>query len=209
MGRYLGPKCKKSRRVDADLGLKSGVRSYESKCRSESGPGQHGQRRGRTSDYGLALKAKQLTKIMYGFISEKQFRNYFKEAVRRKGNTGENLLKLLESRLDNAVYHMGFGSTRAEARQLVTHKSILVNGEVVNIPSYQVQPGDQISVREKSKNQLRIQAALDMAEQRGFVSWVNVDKVAKKGLFSSVPEMSELPSILNENISSVVELYSK
>ena len=207
MARYLGPKCKKSRRLGTDLGLKSGVKPYESKCRSESGPGQHGQRRGRPTDYGAALLAKQLAKTMYGFISEKQFRAYYVEAARLKGNTGENLLFLLESRLDNVVYRMGFGSTRLEARQLVSHKSIVVNGQVVNIASYQVKPGDVVSVREKSKSQLRIQAALDMAAQRGFDSWLEVDAKAKTGVFKALPDRVDLPSVLNE--AAIVELYSK
>lgn len=207
MARYLGPKCKKSRRLGTDLGLKSGVKPYESKCRSESAPGQHGQRRGRPTDYGAALMAKQLAKVMYGFVSEKQFRGYYKEAARRKGNTGENLLMLLESRLDNVVFRMGFGSTRLEARQLVSHKAITVNGQVVNIASFQVRPGDVVAVREKSKGQLRIQAALDMAAQRGFDSWVEVDAKAKSGVFKSLPDRIDLSNELNEN--AIVELYSK
>jgi small subunit ribosomal protein S4 len=151
--------------------------------------------------------AKQLAKVMYGFVSEKQFRGYYKEAARQKGNTGENLLMLLESRLDNIVYRMGFGSTRLEARQLVSHKAITVNGQVVNIPSYQVKPGDTVSVREKSKGQLRVQAALDIAAQRGFGSWVEVDAKGKTGVFKSLPDRIELSSELNEN--AIVELYSK
>ncbi|MEJ2682037.1 MAG: 30S ribosomal protein S4 [Gammaproteobacteria bacterium] len=207
MARYLGPKCKKSRRLGTDLGLKSGVKPYENKCRSESAPGQHGQRRGRPTDYGAALLAKQLAKAMYGFVTEKQFHAYYLEAARIKGNTGENLLKLLESRLDNIVYRMGFGSTRLEARQLVSHKAITVNGIVVNIASYRVKPGDVIAVREKAKSQLRIQAALDMAAQRGFDSWLEVDTKARSGVFKAIPDRVELPSILNE--AAIVELYSK
>lgn len=207
MARYLGPKCKKSRRLGTDLGFKSGVKPYESKCRSESAPGQHGQRRGRPTDYGAALMAKQLAKALYGFITEKQFRGYYKEAARKKGNTGENLLMLLESRLDNVVYRMGFGSTRLEARQLVVHKSIMVNDKVVNRPSYQVGPGDVVSVREKSKSQTRIKVALDMAAQRGFDDWLDVDQKGMKGLFKLLPDRALLSSEINEN--AIVELYSK
>lgn len=206
MARYLGPKCKQSRREGVDLSLKSGVRPYDSKCRSGSAPGQHGQRRGRLTDYGIQLRAKQKVRRIYGVL-ERQFRNYYKAAARKKGATGENLLVLLESRLDNVVYRMGFGSTRAEARQLVSHRAVLVNGQIVNIPSYQVSPGDVITVREKAKNQLRIQAALDMAEQRGLVAWVDVDKNKKEGVFKSCPDRSDLPSDINESL--IVELYSK
>ncbi len=206
MARYLGPKCKLSRREGTDLGLKSGVRAHENKCRSEKAPGQHGDRRGRLSDYGLQLREKQKVRRMYGVL-ERQFRNYYKEAARRQGATGENLLQLLECRLDNVVYRMGFGSTRAEARQLVSHKSVLVNDRVVNIPSYQVKPGDVVQIREKSQNQLRISGALQLAEQRGFVPWVEVDTNKKSGVFKAVPERIDLPSDLNENL--IVELYSK
>ncbi|WP_163835681.1 30S ribosomal protein S4 [Spartinivicinus ruber] len=206
MARYLGPKCKLSRREGTDLFLKSGVRPHDSKCRAESAPGQHGQRRGRLSDYGLQLREKQKVRRMYGLL-EKQFRNYYKEADRRKGATGVNLLQMLESRLDNVVYRMGFGSTRAEARQLVSHKAILVNGKPVNIPSYQVKPGDVIAIREKSKNQLRINAALELAAQRGLVEWVEVDTKKKEGVFKAQPERSELSADINENL--IVELYSK
>lgn len=206
MARYIGPKCKLSRREGTDLGLKSGVRAYENKCRSEKAPGMHGERRGRLSDYGTQLREKQKVRRIYGVL-ERQFRNYYSEAARRKGPTGETLLQLLECRLDNVVYRMGFGSTRSEARQLVSHKSILVNGSAINIPSYQVAPGDVVSVREKCKNQLRISSALELAEQRGFSAWVEVDSKKKEGVFKSVPERSELPSELNENL--IVELYSK
>ena len=206
MARYIGPKCKLSRREGVDLGLKSGVRAHEDKCRSEKSPGQHGDRRGRLSDYGLQLREKQKVRRMYGVL-ERQFRNYYKQAARRKGATGENLLQLLECRLDNVVYRMGFGSTRAEARQLVSHKGIAVNGQTVNIASYQVSPGDVVSVREKAKNQLRINSAIELAEQRGFASWIEVDAKKKEGVFKSVPERIDLPSDLNENL--IVELYSK
>lgn len=206
MARYIGPKCKLSRREGVDLGLKSGVRSHEDKCRSEKAPGQHGDRRGRLSDYGLQLREKQKVRRTYGVL-ERQFRNYYKQAARKKGATGENLLQLLECRLDNVVYRMGFGSTRAEARQLVSHKAIQVNGQTVNIPSFQLAPGDVVAVREKAKNQLRITSAIELAEQRGLASWLDVDTKKKEGVFKSVPERMDLPSDLNENL--IVELYSK
>ena len=206
MARYLGPKLKLSRREGTDLFLKSGVRSFESKCRADSAPGQHGQRRGRPSDYALQLREKQKVRRLYGVL-EKQFRNYYKKADRQKGATGENLLRILERRLDNVVYRMGFGSTRAESRQLVSHKSILVNGSVVNIPSYQVEAGDVVAIREKSKNQLRIQGALALSAQRTPVEWVSVDTYKLEGLFKSYPERDELPKEINENL--IVELYSK
>ena len=206
MARYIGPKCKLSRREGTDLQLKSGVRALESKCKPESAPGQHGARRGRLSDYGVQLREKQKVRRIYGVL-EKQFRNYYKEAARLKGATGENLLQLLESRLDNVVYRMGFGSTRAESRQLVSHKSILVNGSVVNIPSYQVKPGDVVSVREKAKKQLRIQASMALAEQRGEPIWIEVNTDKLEGTFKSRPERQDLSSEINENL--IVELYSK
>ncbi|EAW42383.1 MAG: 30S ribosomal protein S4 [Halieaceae bacterium] len=206
MARYIGPKCKLSRREGTDLQLKSGVRSLDSKCKAETAPGQHGARRGRLSDYGVQLREKQKVRRIYGVL-EKQFRNYYKEAARLKGATGENLLQLLESRLDNVVYRMGFGSTRAESRQLVSHKGILVNGTVVNIPSYQVRPGDIVSVREKAKKQLRIQAAMSIAEQRGEQVWIEVNSEKLEGTFKSKPERQDLPSEINENL--IVELYSK
>ena len=206
MARYIGPKCKLSRREGTDLQLKSGVRSLDAKCKPETAPGQHGARRGRLSDYGVQLREKQKVRRIYGVL-EKQFRNYYKEAARLKGATGENLLQLLESRLDNVVYRMGFGSTRSEARQLVSHKGILVNGKVVNIPSYQVQPGDVVSVREKAKKQLRVQSALAIAEQRGEPIWVEVDAGKLEGTFKSRPERQDLPGEINENL--IVELYSK
>lgn len=206
MARYIGPKCKLSRREGTDLFLKSGVRPHESKCRAEVIPGQHGQRRGRLSDYGVQLREKQKVRRLYGVL-EKQFRNYYKEADRLKGATGINLLQLLEGRLDNVVYRMGFGSTRAEARQLCSHKAIMVNGKTVNIPSYQVQPGDVVAVREKAKNQMRIGAALELAAQRGFSVWVEVDAKKKEGTFKAQPERSDLSADINENL--IVELYSK
>src|SRR5210317_613484 len=180
MARYIGPKCKLSRREGTDLQLKSGVRALDTKCKIETAPGQHGARRGRLSDYGVQLREKQKVRRIYGVL-EKQFRNYYKEAARLKGATGENLLQLLESRLDNVAYRMGFGSTRSEARQLVSHNAILVNGQKVNIPSYQVKPGDQVSIREKSKNQLRIQSSLNLAAQRGDIGWINVDSSKMEG----------------------------
>ena len=206
MARYLGPTCKLSRREGTDLLLKSGVRPLESKCRAESAPGQHGQRRGRLSDYGVQLREKQKVRRIYGIL-EKQFRNYYKSAARTKGNTGENLLTLLESRLDNVVYRMGFGSTRAESRQLVAHNSILVNGAKVNIASFSVSAGDVISLRERAKKQLRVKSALQLAAQRTESSWVNVNSEKMEGTFIRNPEREDLPSEINENL--IVELYSK
>ena len=206
MARYLGPTCKLSRREGTDLFLKSGVRPLESKCRAESAPGQHGQRRGRLSDYGVQLREKQKVRRIYGIL-EKQFRNYYKSAARTKGNTGENLLTLLESRLDNVVYRMGFGSTRAESRQLVAHNAILVNGAKVNIASFSVSAGDVISLREKAKKQLRVQSALQLAAQRSESSWVNVNSEKMEGTFIRNPDREDLPSEINENL--IVELYSK
>jgi small subunit ribosomal protein S4 len=205
MARYLGPTCKLARREGTDLFLKSGVRALESKCKLETAPGVHGVRRGRLSDYGVQLREKQKVRRTYGVL-EKQFRAYYKEAARRKGATGENLLQLLETRLDNVVYRMGFGSTRAESRQLVSHKSILVNGSTVNIPSYQVKADDVISIREKAKNQLRIKSALDLAAQRD-VEWVEVTAAKLEGTFKRVPDREDLPAEINENL--IVELYSK
>ena len=206
MARYLGPKLKLSRREGTDLFLKSGVRPLESKCRAESAPGMHGARRARNSDYAIQLREKQKVRRLYGVL-EKQFRNYYKKADRQKGATGMNLLRILERRLDNVVYRMGYGSTRAEARQLVSHKSIVVNGNVINIPSYQVEAGDTISVREKSRNQLRIQGALALAANRAPVPWVEVDADKMEGVFKSYPEREDLPQEINENL--IVELYSK
>lgn len=206
MARYIGPKLKLARREGTDLFLKSGVRPIDSKCRIDSPPGQHGARRGRMSDYAVQLREKQKVRRFYGVL-EKQFRNYYKKAERQKGATGENLLRLLESRLDNVVYRMGFGSTRAESRQLVSHKSILVNGRKVNIPSYQVGPEDVVSVTEKARAQLRIQSALQLASQRAPVDWVDVDATKMEGVFKRAPDRSELPPEINENL--IVELYSK
>ena len=208
MARYIGPKCKLMRREGVDLGLKSARRSIDTKCKLDQPPGMHGAnvRRPRLSDYGLQLREKQKLRRTYGVL-EKQFRNYYKEASRLKGSTGENLLQLLESRLDNVVYRMGFGSTRAEARQLVSHKAILVNGKVVNIPSYQVQPSDVVSVREKARKQVRIAEALALAEQGGFPDWIDVDPGKFEGTFKALPMRSELPADINESL--VVELYSK
>ena len=206
MARYLGPKCKLSRREGTDLFLKSGVRALDSKCKLETPPGVHGARRGRLSDYGLQLREKQKVRRMYGVL-ERQFRNYYKKAASTKGATGENLLQLLEGRLDNVVYRMGFGSTRAEARQIVNHKAVQVNGATVNIPSYQLSPGDVVSVREKAKNQLRIKAALDLATHREQVEWIEVNVDKMEGTYKARPERSDLSAEINENL--IVELYSK
>ena len=206
MARYIGPTCKLARREGTDLFLKSGVRSMDSKCNLETKPGMHGAGRGRLSDYGLQLREKQKVRRIYGVL-EKQFRNYYKEASRLRGSTGENLLRLLECRLDNVVYRMGFGSTRAEARQIVSHRSIMVNGNVLNIPSYQVKPGDVVSVCEKAKGQLRVRAALELAGQRADVHWVDVDSTKMEGTFKMPPERQDLSQDINENL--IVELYSK
>ncbi|MES9944142.1 MAG: 30S ribosomal protein S4 [Candidatus Thiodiazotropha sp.] len=206
MARYIGPKCKLSRREGTDLFLKSRVRSLDSKCNMEKVPGQMGDRRRRVSDYGLQLREKQKVRRIYG-IMEKQFRNYYKAAAQSKGATGENLLQLLETRLDNIVYRMGFGATRAEARQLVSHKAIEVNGKVVNVPSFKISAEDEVSIREKAKKQLRIQGALELQGQFGFVDWVEVDPKAMKGKLKRVPDRSDLSAEINEQL--VVELYSK
>ncbi|WP_395139149.1 30S ribosomal protein S4 [Schlegelella aquatica] len=207
MARYLGPKAKLSRREGTDLYLKSARRPIGDKAKFESKPGQHGRTSGsRTSDFGQQLREKQKVKRMYGVL-ERQFRRYFAEAERRKGNTGSNLLAILESRLDNVVYRMGFASTRAEARQLVSHKAITVNGEVVNIPSYLVKAGDVIAVREKAKKQLRIQEAFKLAEQVGLPAWVQVDGSKLEGVFKKVPDRDEFGAEINESL--IVELYSR
>nr|WP_297354254.1 30S ribosomal protein S4 [uncultured Caldimonas sp.] len=207
MARYLGPKAKLSRREGTDLYLKSARRAIGDKAKFDSKPGQHGRTSGsRTSDFGLQLREKQKVKRMYGVL-ERQFRRYFAEAERRKGNTGANLLQLLESRLDNVVYRMGFGSTRAEARQLVSHKGITVNGEVVNIPSYLVKAGDVVAVREKARKQLRVQDAYKLAEQVGLPGWVQVDGAKLEGVFKKTPDRDEFGAEINESL--IVELYSR
>lgn len=207
MARYIGPKCKLSRRHGVDLFLKSHARPIESKCQLEKAPGQHGDnKQRRSSDYAAQLNEKQKLRRIYGVL-ERQFRNYYKKASRIKGSTGENLLRLLECRLDNVVYRMGFGSTRAEARQLVGHKAILVNGMTINIPSYQVKSDDIISVREASRNQVRIQDSLALADQFGIPEWLQVDAKKMEGIFKAVPDRGDLPADINESL--VVELYSK
>jgi len=207
MARYLGPKCKLSRREGTDLFLKSGIRPLEAKCKLDTPPGStQGQRRSRLSDYGLQLREKQKLRRMYGVL-ERQFRNYYKKAAHLKGSTGGNLLKLLEGRLDNTVYRMGFATTRAEARQLVSHKAVVVNEKVVNIPSFQVSSGDTVGIREKSKGQTRIKSALDIASQVGFPDWVEVDEKKMSGVMRNLPEREDILPDINENL--VVELYSK
>jgi small subunit ribosomal protein S4 len=206
MARYRGPTCKLARREGTDLFLKSGMKPLESKCKLEVPPGGPGQRRTRLSDYGVQLREKQKLRRMYGVL-ERQFRNYYKKAARIKGSTGEILLRMLESRLDNVVYRMGFAATRAEARQLVSHSGIMVNEKVVNIPSYQLKAGDKVAVRERAKAQGRIKAALDIAGQVGFPDWVEVDDKNMRGLLKNLPERDEILPDINENL--VVELYSK
>ena len=207
MARYIGPKCKLSRREGTDLQLKSGVKPFDVKTKKHAkAPGQHGQARGKQSEYSLQLREKQKVRRMYGVL-EKQFRNYYRDAASQKGNTGENLLTILEKRLDNVVYRMGFGATRAESRQLVAHNSILVNGQKVNIASFRVQEGDTVGLREKSKKQLRVQTALQLASQRGEVEWMQVDSNKMEGTFTRNPDRSDLPAEINENL--IVELYSK
>ncbi len=208
MARYIGPKCKLSRREGTDLYLKSGIRPLDSKCKLETPPGQAGAsgKRARLSDYALQLREKQKLRRIYGVL-ERQFRNYYKEAARIKGSTGENLLGLLEGRLDNVVYRMGFGATRAEARQLVAHKAILVDGQTVNIPSYQVKPNQVIGIRERAKKQARITDAIQLAKQRTVPGWIEVDEKKMEGTLKSLPDRSDLPAEINESL--VVELYSK
>jgi len=207
VARYLGPKAKLSRREGTDLFLKSARRSIGDKAKFDSKPGQHGRTSGsRTSDFGLQLREKQKVKRMYGVL-EKQFRRYFEEADRRKGNTGSNLLSLLETRLDNVVYRMGFGSTRAEARQLVSHKAVLVNDKSVNIPSYMVKVGDVLSVREKSAKQNRVLEALQLAQQVGMPAWVEVNADKVSGVFKAVPDRDQFAADVNESL--IVELYSR
>ena len=206
MARYTGPRLKLSRREGTDLFLTSGVTSIDAKCKLETPPGQHGTRRTRLSDYAVQLREKQKVRRLYGVL-EKQFRNYYKTADRQRGATGENLLRLLECRLDNVVYRMGFGATRAESRQLVSHKALQVNGQTVNIASYQVRQDDVVAVRDKAKAQLRIKSALDLAAQRGIVDWVEVDPDKLEGVFKRPPDRGELSQEINENL--IVELYSK
>lgn len=208
MARYTGPTCKLARREGVDLNLKSPARGLESKCKLNQPPGQHGDsRRQRLSDYALQLREKQKVRRMYGIL-ERQFRNYYKEAARGKGATGENLLQLLEGRLDNVVYRMGLAVTRAQARQLVSHKSIEVNGKVVNIPSYQVRPEDRVSVREKARKQLRIEEAITVSRELDLVpAWIDMDFDKMEGVYKSVPDRDDLPPDINENL--IVELYSK
>lgn len=208
MARYVGPKCRLCRREGSKLFLK-GEKCFTSRCAFENRdfpPGQHGQRRGRLSDYAVQLREKQKVRRIYGIL-ENQFRLYYERADRKKGATGENLLQTLESRLDTVVFRMGFASSRSEARQLVRHNAIWVNGAKVNIPSYQVKPADEVAVSEKARKQLRIQGALEMASQRGFVDWVDVDTKKMSGVFKAMPERIDLPSDINENL--IVELYSK
>ena len=206
MAKYTGSKCKLMRREGTDLYLKSGSRALDTKCNLERKPGIVGERREKLSDYALQLREKQKVKRLYGIL-EKQFRNYYKKSASKKGSTGENLLTFLESRLDNVVYRMGFGSTRAEARQMVSHKAFMVNGKVVNVPSYQVQPGDEIEVRESKRGHLRIAASLKIASSREECDWIEVDEKNFKGVFKSVPDRADLSTEINENL--IVELYSK
>lgn len=206
MARYIGPKCKLSRREGTDLFLKSARRGLDTKCKLDTRPGQHGAKMTRVSEYGHQLREKQKIRRMYGVL-ERQFRTYFSKAAQRKGATGENLLHILESRLDNVVYRMGFASTRAEARQLVSHKAIEVNGKPVNIPSYLLRASDTVAIREKARGQLRIKSSLDLAEASGFPSWVDVDAKNFKGVFKSLPDRAEIAADINEQL--VVELYSK
>lgn len=206
MARYIGPKSRLARREGVDLELKSGIRPIESKCNMSSVPGQHGTRRGRLSDYGNQLREKQKLKRIYGVL-ERQFRNYYKKASQKRGSTGELLLQFLEKRLDNVVYRMGYGSTRAEARQLISHGAIEVNGKRVTIASYQLVAEDIVAVCERSRKQIRIQTSLEVAAQRGFVDWVEVDIVKMSGLFKRIPERIDLSPDINESL--VVEFYSK
>lgn len=206
MARYIGPKCKLSRREGTDLYLKSSRRALETKCNLETPPGVQGAKRGRPSDYAMQLREKQKLRRMYGVL-EKQFSNYYKEAAKIKGSTGENLLSLLECRLDNVVYRMGFGSTRAEARQLVSHKAILVDGSIVNVASYRLKANQVISIRERAKKQSRISEALELAQQGGLPGWVEVDAKKMEGTYKSIPDRADLPAEINESL--VVELYSK
>jgi small subunit ribosomal protein S4 len=208
MARYTGPTCKLARREGVDLELKSPARGLESKCKLTQLPGQHGSsRRMRLSDYALQLREKQKVRRIYGVL-ERQFRNYYKLAAKQKGATGENLLRLLETRLDNVVYRMGFAVTRAQARQMVSHKSITVNGQVVNIPSYRIQPEDVVAVREKARNQLRVKEAITLSQEMDLVpAWMDVDAKKMEGVFKAYPDRQDLSADINENL--IVELYSK
>lgn len=210
MARYLGPSCKLARREGADLGLKSPVRAIDSKCKLENKPGQHGAagaRKGKLSDYATQLREKQKIKRIYGML-ERQFRSYYRKASRRKGNTGEMLLQMLEMRLDNVVYRMGFAVTRPQARQMVSHCNVQVNGKTVNLPSYQVKAGDVISLTENAQKHLVVQEALDVSQKMGLVpGWMEVDAKKFSGVFKAAPERSDLPSDINEAL--IVELYSK
>jgi small subunit ribosomal protein S4 len=209
MARYIGPTCKLARREGADLSLKSPARAIDSKCKLEQKPGQHGPvaKKGKLSDYATQLREKQKVKRIYGLL-ERQFRNYYAKAARRKGNTGETLLQMLEQRLDNVVYRMGFAVTRPQARQLVSHKGVLVNGKAVNLPSYQVKAGDSIQLSERAQKYLNVQEALNVAQQMDLVpSWCEVDAKKFAGVFKAVPDRADLPSDINEAL--IVELYSK
>ncbi|QJC35323.1 30S ribosomal protein S4 [Enterobacteriaceae endosymbiont of Donacia proxima] len=206
MAKYLGPKLKLCRREGTDLFLKSNTRSIDTKCKLEQVPGQHGFKKNRLSDYGIQLREKQKLRRLYGIL-ERQFHNYYKKASRMKGNTGFNLLCLLEKRLDNVVYRMGFGVTRAESRQLISHKSIKINNNIVNIASYQVSVNDKISICEKSKKQLRINASIDLYSQREKSNWLEVNSKKMEGIFTRLPERSDLPADINEHL--IIELYSK
>ncbi|TLY47712.1 MAG: 30S ribosomal protein S4 [Gammaproteobacteria bacterium] len=206
MARYRGPTCKLARRLGTDLQLKSGIRALDSKCKLATPPGMHGAKRGRLSEYGVLLRQKQIIRRTYGVL-ERQFRIYYTKASKHRGITGENLLKLLECRLDNVVFRMGFAATRAEARQLISHRSVKVNGNIVDIPSCQVKKGDVIEIKEKSKSQVRIQAAIELAKQKSQPAWLDVDFTKLQGIVKLIPERSELPLEFNENL--VVEYYSK
>lgn len=206
MARYIGPKCKLARREGTDLFLKSGVQSHESKCKHDRLPGEQVARRSRLSDYGLQLREKQKVRRIYGVL-EKQFLNYYKKAASKKGATGEVLLQLLEQRLDNVIYRLGFASTRAEARQLVSHKGVMVNGKILNVPSATISAGDIVSIREKSKKQVRIAQAIEIASQKGYSEWIEVDATKMEGSLKRIPDRADLPSEINESL--IVELYSK
>lgn len=206
MAKYTGPTCKLAKREGTDLGLKSGIRSLETKCKLDVAPGQHGAKRGRLSTYGVMLREKQKLRRIYGVL-ERQFSRIFKAAAKLRGSTGDNLVRLLECRLDNVVYRMGFASTRAEARQLVNHRGISVNGKVVNIPSYVISVGDEVEVREKAKAQLRVKAALELSQQNGIVEWIDVDAKSAKGSVKRLPTLEDAKLTVNPNL--VVELYSR